>query len=81
MTKKSFVIVLVLSIVTSYIADFIDAIVNNTLIGGRTGFPFKDSLSSGFGGTINNYMVALNIIFWFIVIFIAWKLLLRVFKK
>jgi len=79
MTKKSFIVVLILGVIASYVADFIDAIANNTLIGGRTGFPFRDSLSSGFGGTINNYMFALNILFWFIVIFIIWKILQKVF--
>lgn len=82
LTKKSFIIILGISIITSYAADLIDAVISNTLIGGESGFPFKDSRGTLFGeGTINNYMVALNIIFWFVVICISWKILLKIFKK
>lgn len=82
MTKKSFVIIAVLSFITARIADFVDEIINGTLLGGKSGFPFKDDTTTILGGgSFNNYLFFLNVIFWFIVIFIIWKLLQKILKK
>lgn len=82
MTKKSFVVILILSVVTMYGVSIIDAVVNNTLLGGKSGFPFKDSSATMFGeGTTDYLLMTLNIIFWFIVLFGIWKLIKRTQKK
>jgi len=76
MTKKTFVVILILSVVTNYVALIVDAITTNTLLGGVSGFPFKYSSSTLFGhGSVNGSMLILNIAFWFFVIWILWKLL------
>lgn len=82
MTKKSFVVILILSVVTMYGVSIIDAVVNNTLLGGKSGFPFKDSSATMFGeGTTDYLLMALNVIFWFVVIWGIWKILLKFHKK
>ncbi|MDO8658194.1 MAG: hypothetical protein Q7K55_05615 [Candidatus Levybacteria bacterium] len=81
-TKKSFVVILILSFFTARIADFVDEVLNGTLLVGKSGFPFKDDTTTILGGgTFNNYMFALNVLFWFIVLFILWKLFQKTFKK
>ncbi len=82
MTKKSFIIIVITSFFATHIADLIESVVSNTLIGGRSGFPFKDSLSMGFeGGSSDNFMFVLNMLFWFIVIFIIWQFLQKSIDK
>lgn len=82
MTKRSFVVIVLLSLLVTFIADILDGLVNNTFIGGKSGFPFKDSLSMGFeGGTSYPHMFALNVIFWFVVIWGIWKLLQKASKR
>lgn len=82
MTKKSFVIIAILSFFTAIVADILDGVINNTLIGGKSGFPFKDSLSLGFeGGTSYTNMFILNVLFWFVVILGIWKVLPKLFKR
>ncbi len=82
MSKKAFIIILVLGVVASYIASIIDALVSGTLIAGESGFPFKDSRGTLFGeGSVNNLMFILDIIFWFAVIWGIWKLIKNLQKK
>jgi len=82
MTKKSFVIILISSVIVTYVATFIDALINNTLLGGKAGFPLKFSSATLFGeGTTNYLLMGLNVFFWFIVIFIIWKLFPKLPKK
>jgi len=76
MSKKAFVVILVLSVVLNYTAGFVDALQNNTLLAGESGFPFKDSRGTLFGkGSIDYTMMLLNIAFWFVVIWIIWKVI------
>jgi len=76
MTKKSFVVILILSVVAMYASSIIDAVVGGTLLGGKSGFPFKDSSTTMFGGGTTNYsLMTLNIIFWFMIIWYIWKVL------
>lgn len=82
MTKKSFAVILALSVMVMYIASIVDAVVNGTLLGGKSGFPFKDSSATMFGeGTTDYLSMTLNVIFWFILIWGIWKLIKRVQKK
>ena len=82
MTKKLFVVILILSIVATYVTTFIDALVNKTLLGGEAGFPFKYSSSTLFGeGETNYLLMVLNIVFWFLVIWGVWKLIHKSRKK
>lgn len=82
MTKKSLILIAILSFCVTVIADILDGIINNTFIGGKSGFPFKDSLSLGFeGGTSYTHMFILNVLFWFIVIWGIWKVLQRTKSK
>ena len=76
MNKKIFVIILALSIVATYGATFIDALISNTLLGGEAGFPLKFSRATIFGGGTTDYsLMTLNIIFWFMIIWYIWKVL------
>lgn len=82
MTKKSFVVILILSVTTVYGSSIVDAIFSGTLLGGRSGFPFKDSSTTMFGGgTTNYFLTVLNILFWFLIILGIWKVLPKFFKK
>lgn len=82
MTKKSFVIILGLSLIVMYGASIVDAVVSGTLLGGKSGFPFKDSNTTMFGGGTTNYLLTtLNVIFWFVVIWAVWKVLQKIATK
>lgn len=78
MHKKSFVILLILSVVVNYAVMLMDSLLMNNLIGGEAGLPFKfDSASAFGGGSINFLNLFLDIIFWFIVLLTIQKF----FKK
>lgn len=82
MTKKAFVVILILSVVTNYAAALIDALIRNSLLGGSAGLPFKFASGTLFGEAHTNYLTLFfNIIFWFVVIWIAWRLVKRLQKK
>ena len=82
MTKKSFVVILILSVVATYGATLVDALISNTLLGGEAGFPLKFSSATMFGSGNTNYLLmSLNILFWFIVLFGIWKLIKKLQKK
>jgi uncharacterized membrane protein YjgN (DUF898 family) len=81
MSVKEFVVILGLSVVLMYASSLADALFNNTLLGGKSGFPFKDSSTTIFGGGTTNYFLTfLNIVFWFLILLGVWKLFLH-FKK
>lgn len=82
MSKKAFVVILVLSVVVTYGASLVDSLLNSTLLAGESGFPFKYSRSTLFGrGSIDGTMMLLNIAFWFAVILGVWKILQKVTAK
>lgn len=82
MSKKSFFIILVLSVVVTYGASLADSLVSNTLLAGESGLPFKYSRSTLFGkGSIDGVMMLLNIAFWFVIIWVIWKVLQKVLMK
>lgn len=79
MSKKAFVVILVLSVVVTYGASLADSLLNSTLLAGESGFPFKYSRSTLFGrGSIDGGMMLLNIVFWFVIILGVWKVLQKV---
>ena len=74
MTKKAFVVILILSVVMTYGASTVDSLLNNTLLAGESGFPFKYSRGTLFGkGSIDGLMMLINIAFWFVIIWLIWK--------
>lgn len=75
MSIKSFLVILVLSVVVTVGIPFIDFALGWH---STNGFPFGFSQFSFLGSSTNYPMLILDVAFWFIVIFILWKL---VFKK
>lgn len=79
MSKGSFFVILILSVITTYGTAIIDEMIN--LAKNPTGFPFGFANFNFLGGSNNNLMFLIDVAFWFIVIFVAWKLLPKIFKK
>ena len=82
MTKKSFVVILILSILVTFVATFFEVILSGNVVAGESGFPLRFSSSSLFGGSTINYLMLLaDIFFWFFVIWGIWKFLQRAKSK
>lgn len=79
MTKKSFVVILVLSVIVTYGAAFVDDAIN--LSKNPTGLPFAFAYFNFLGGSNNNLTLVLDILFWFAIIWGIWKVLPKLFKK
>lgn len=78
MTKKSFVVILVLSIVVNEIVLYIDALIRNSVVAGQGGFPLRFTSSSSFGNASTNWTALLfDILFWFLVIWGVWRIIKR----
>lgn len=76
MTRRSFVIILILSVVATYGFGIIDALSNPSA--NKAGLPFKFGSYALFGTANTNYSILiLDIIFWFSIIWIAWKIIKR----
>lgn len=74
MSKKAYIIILVLSVMVTYGVAIVDALARNSLLSGEAGFPLRFSSSSFFGSENTDYfMLILDIVFWFFVIWIIWK--------
>lgn len=74
MTRKSFVVILILSIAVTYGLGIVDALINST--SNQAGLPFKFGSYALFGTASTNYSILiLDIIFWFLVIWGIWKLM------
>lgn len=72
MSKKAFVVILVLSVVVTYGVALVDAVMNTSA--NQAGLPFKFGSYVLFGEANTNYPVLiLDIAFWFVVIWIIWK--------
>jgi hypothetical protein len=73
MSKKRFVVILVLSVVVTYGVAVVDDLRRNSLLAGEGGVPFRFSSGTLFGSGNTNYlMLTLDIFFWFVVIWIVW---------
>lgn len=82
MSKKSFVIILGLSIIVWIISGFIQFMTSLNLYSscGLTGFPINLCIEKS--SQINILVIYLaNIFFWFIILFIIWKLLTKILGK
>ena len=77
MSKKTFVVILILSVVVTGIVSFVEFTSNQSL--GQFGLPFKFSSISLFADSNTKYMMLLlDIAFWFMVIWVIWKILQKV---
>lgn len=82
MSKKLFLIILVLSVVVTYGVSITSDLISGSIIAGNSGFPFKFASGSLFGeGSTNYLMLILDIIFWFVVIWVVWKLIMKQLKR
>lgn len=82
MDKKVFVVILVLSVVVTYGAAFMDVLLSGSVVAGKSGIPFRFGSSSLFGGSGIDYPILLvDIVFWVFVIWGIWKLLQKVSGK
>lgn len=79
MTKKSFVVILILSVIVTYGVASLDFAFN--ISKGLIGLPFGFSSFNFFGSETENTMLLLDIIFWSIVIWGIWKILQRTKSK
>ena len=79
MTKKSFVVILILSVIVTYIAAFTDDAINLTK--NPTGLPFGFASFNFMGGSNNNTLLVLDIAFWFLVLWGIWKVLQKAIVK
>ncbi len=77
MSKKSFVIILVLSVITTYVIAILNDLISGSLVGGKGGLPLKFASGSSTDGTL----LILDIVFWLIVIWGIRKLIQNSRKK
>lgn len=82
MSKKSFVVLVFLSIVVTYVVTFIDVVFNGSVVAGDSGIPLRFDSSVMFGGGSTNYLnLFIDIVFWFFVVWVIWVVLKRLMKK
>ena len=77
MTKKAFVVILILGIVVTYGTAIVNDLIGGSLVGGKGGIPFTFAS----GSSTNASILTLDIIFWFVVIWGIWKILQKTSKK
>ena len=76
MSKKVFVLILVLSVLVTYGVALVDAMIRNSLLIGNVGFPLRFSSATFFSSEDINYTyLILDIAFWFVIIWIVWKVI------
>ncbi len=73
MSKRSTITILLLSIFTTFGVAIIGFITRNELF--SNGFPFKFTSFNFFGSETNYFMIILNIIFWYAVIWLVSKVI------
>lgn len=77
MSKKSFIVILILSIVVTYGVALMDATIN--ISANKAGLPFKFGSYVLFGRANTDYLLLfLDIAFWFVIIWGVWKLVSKV---
>ena len=76
MSKKAFVVILVLSVIVTYGLAITEAMVDTAA--NLVGIPFKFGSYTLFGTASTNYgTLFLNLSFWFAIILIAWTVIKR----
>ena len=82
MSIKSFIIILILSVVVTYGVAVVESIFRETLVAGSAGLPFNFASGTLFGEQNTNYLLLLlDFIFWFIVIWVIWKAFQKLIRK
>lgn len=80
MSKKAFIIILVLSVVVTYGMAIVGALMNPSA--SKAGLPLKFGSYTLFGTADTNYVaLVLDIVFWFIIILLLWKVLQKVVNR
>ena len=79
MTKKSFVVILILSITVSILWSLIAFALGNVTL--ASGFPLKWSTFNFLGSDTDYLALLIDIAFWFVVIWGIWKLLQKTSGK
>ena len=80
MGKMSFFIILVLSVVVTYLLPYLNLFF--PVSGGGFGFPIKYGTSSFFGGSSFEFALFLSdAVFWFLVILVIWKTIQKLLKR
>lgn len=79
MTKKSFIVILILGVVVTYGLAWADFALG--ISKGAIGLPFGFSRFNFLGAETENTMLLLDIVFWFLVVWGVWKILQRVKSK
>ncbi len=77
MSKKSFVVIAILSVIITYGVAMINDLISGSLVGGKGGLPF----SFASGSSTDGLLLALDIIFWFVIIWGIWKLFRKVIDR
>lgn len=79
MTKKSFIIILISSVVVTYGVAIVQFAIGK--MGNGAGLPFGFSYFNFLGSETNQTMLFLDIAFWFIILLIGWKIILKIIKR
>jgi len=80
MNKKSFFIILILSVIITYGLSLIDALANSSA--NQAGLPFKFGSYALFSTASTSYSIlTLDIIFWFVIVWGIWKLIQKSRRK
>ena len=80
MTIKAFVIILVLSVVVTYGVAFVEGLMGGHFLA-YGGVPLRFASGSFLGGSTDNLMLILYVVFWFAVIWVIWNVLQKVTSK
>lgn len=82
MSKSIFVLMVILSLIFTLSSSLLDALYRKSLLG-EGGFPFRFSSGASFLGesSTNYFILLLDILFWFIVVFLLWKIIFKIFRK
>lgn len=75
-----FVVLLFLSVVVTYGVAITEGLMNNHLLG-YGGVPLRFASGSFMGGSTDNSILLLDIIFWFIILLVIWGLIGKAFSK
>lgn len=79
MSKKTLIVILVLSVVVTIGIPLIGFITNSYQV--MSGWPFEFTGFSFLGGSTDYAILLLDIVFWFIIIWVLWKVLQKVLKR
>lgn len=80
MSKKGLVINLILSVPVTYGVAFGEGVVGGHFLS-YGGLPFRFTSGSFLGGSVNEIMLILDILFWFIVLLVIWKVIQKALSK